>query len=72
MKAYKKRMIKEYKQLDKRYKKLKRIINMYEANTLPFDPKCPSSLLHEQLCAMKRYRDALLLRAEYEDIDLEY
>lgn len=72
MKAYKKRMIKEYNQLNKRYKKLKRIINMHEAGTLPFETKCPDWLLQDQLNAMTRYRDALLLRAEYEDIDLEY
>jgi len=72
MKAYKKRMIKEYKKLNKRCKKLKRILNMSEACTLPFELNCPIYLLREQIRAMEDYRNVLLLRAEYEDIDLEY
>lgn len=72
MKAYKKRMIKEYKKLNKRYKKLKRIINMQDAHTLPFELNCPTYLLRDQLNTMEQYRNILLLRAEYEDIDLEY
>ena len=72
MKAYKKRMIKEYKKLNKRCKKLKRILNMREACTLSFELSCPVYLLQDQLNAMERYRDTLLMRAEYEDIDLEY
>ena len=72
MKAYKKRMIKEYKQLNERCKKLKRILNMRDAGTLSFELNCPTWLLQDQLSAMERYRDTLLLRAEFENIDLEY
>jgi hypothetical protein len=72
MKAYKKRMIKEYNQLNKRIKKLEKIIIKAEADTLEFDLITPLHLLREQLEDMKHYRHILLLRAEYEDIELEY
>jgi hypothetical protein len=72
MKAYKKRMVKEYKQLHKRAKKLQKILIKYEAGTLEFSPDTPIYVLQEQLRAMNEYCHALRLRAEFEGIDLEY
>lgn len=72
MKAYKKRMIKEYNQLNKRIKKLEKILIKFDANNLEFDLITPYYLLQDQLEAMKHYRRILLIRAEFEDIDLEY
>ena len=71
MESYKKRMIKEYRQLHRRARKLQRIIIKYEAGTLGFEPDCPIGLLREQLHIMNKYCHILRLRAEYENIDLE-
>ena len=72
MKAYKKRMVKEYNQLNERIKKLEKILVKNEANTLEFDITVPLYILQDQLDMMKRYRRVLLVRAEYEGIELEY
>lgn len=72
MKAYKKRMIEEYKQLKERTHKLEKIINKYDASKLDFELSTPIYVLQDQLGLMRNYMDILKLRAEFEDIDLEY
>lgn len=72
MAGYKKRMVKEYNQLNKRIKKLDKILVKLEAGTLTFDADTPVYVLQSQLDIMKHYRHMLLVRAEYEGIDLEY
>ena len=72
LKKYQKRMIKEYNQLNKRIKKLEKILIKIEANTLEFDNVTPAWILRDQLDMMERYRRVLLVRAEYEGVELEY
>lgn len=72
MKSYKKRFIKEYNELNDRCKKLDRMLNKYKADKLDFNPTCPVYILERQLEEMQEYRNTLRLRAEYEDIELEY
>jgi len=70
MKAYKKRMIKEYQQLDERIEKLNKILLKEEAGTLDFTPTCPMWMLREQYDAMLSYAHMLELRAEVEGVEL--
>lgn len=72
MKGYKKRMVKEYNQLNGRIKKLEKILIKLEADTLEFKTVTPIWVLRDQLDAMQNYRHVLLVRAEYENIELEY
>ena len=70
MKKYKKRFVKEYKQLRKRTQKLYKLTVKLDADTLDFTPDSPLWVLKDQLTAMENYLHCLDLRAEYENIDL--
>ena len=72
MKAYKKRMVKEYHDLCDKINKLHKILIKDKAGTLDFEPDCPIYLLKQQYEAMCEYAQILEIRAEYEKIDLEY
>jgi len=67
---YKERFIAEYVQLKIRHDKLCDIIVKYEANRLPFEPKCSLDLLNRQVNAMEEYLHCLRVRAILEDIEL--
>lgn len=70
MEDYKIRMVKEYKELKERHKKLYKIIIKYEAGTLDFELNCPIDLLKKQEELMLRYLTILDIRAEIENIVL--
>ena len=72
MEAYEKRMIKEFNDLNKRMKKLEKLLRKIRAGKIDFDPTCPEYMLHKQYKAMREYSDCLKDRAILEDIDLEY
>lgn len=72
MENYKARFMDEFNELNDRCKKLEKMLAKYQAATLEFEPDCPFDLLIQQLDCMKTYRDILLVRAEYENIDLDY
>lgn len=67
---YKDRFKAEYQQTKIRYDKLHRMIVMYEAGTLDFEPTCSLGLLKEQASYMGRYLYMLEVRAEIEKIEL--
>lgn len=69
--GYKRRLKIEYRQLKRRYERLHKMINKYEAGTLEFELNCPSYLLKKQLEAMEDYLDCLEARAEIENVTLE-
>ncbi len=71
-KNYKKRFKAEYWQLKIRYEKLETTIARYDYGMLDFELTCPTNILHEQLKAMRGYMDILKLRAEKENIQLEW
>ena len=70
MEDYKKRFLHEYAELTDRIIKLERMLIKYECGTLDFKPDSPRYVLQNQLDAMKKYLHCLILRAEYEKIDL--
>ena len=67
---YKERFIAEYMQLNIRMDKLQNMLDRWNRGELDFTPSCSYELLSYQLDAMGAYRDALIKRAEIEDIDL--
>ena len=67
---YKERFIAEYVQLKIRHDKLCDMIVKYEADKLPFEPKCSFDLLKKQVNAMDEYLHCLRVRALLEDIEL--
>lgn len=69
---YKDRFKAEYIQTKIRYKKLHKMIVKYEAGTLDFKPKCYIDLLRNQARCMGEYLHVLEIRAEIENIDIEY
>lgn len=69
--GYKRRLKIEYKQVKKRYRRLHKMINKYEAGTLEFELNCPIDLLKRQKKAMGEYLNCLELRAEIENVTLE-
>lgn len=71
-KNYKKRFKAEYWQLKIRYEKLETTIARYDCGILDFELTCPIDMLREQLKAMGGYMDILKLRAEKENIKLEW
>lgn len=71
MKAYKKRMIEEYRQLKERYDKLDKITVKAEAGTLGFRLNCPLVLLLDQKRCMGEYLRCLKIRAEIEGVKLD-
>lgn len=72
MKAYKRRFIQEFNEVNYRFKKLDKMLHQYKLNKLDFEPKCSYDLLVEQRDAMERYLDCLKDRAIIEGIELEY
>lgn len=72
MKAYKKRMVKEFNQLRNRVNKLEKMLRKYHLDKLDFEPTCSYSLLKRQYDAMIDYMGCLKERAILENIDLEY
>ena len=69
---YKKRMIEEFDQLNKRVNKLEKILLKYRYDKLDFQLTSPIGLLESQYNYMVNYRDILKKRAVIEDIDLNY
>ena len=67
---YKHRFISEYIQTKIRYDKLCRLIRLYAANQLDFEPKSSIVLLQKQANCMGSYLGCLEHRAEDEGIDL--
>lgn len=67
---YKERFKAEYYQVKIRYKKLRKMINKYNAGKLDFEPTCPIEKLEDQLYYMNEYMRTLEVRAEIEGIEL--
>ena len=67
---YKERFKAEYHQTKIRYDKLHKMVVMYEAGTLHFEPSCSIELLKEQKKHMGNYLYCLEVRAEIEGIKL--
>ena len=67
---YKDRFKAEYLQAKIRRDKLHNMIIKYHAGTLNFEPKCPIEVLMQQKVYMDEYIDTLLIRAEFEEINL--
>ena len=67
---YKDRFAAEYYQLAIRYKKLKAMLDSWDAGTLGFSPTCPRSTYNIQIQAMVEYLAALEARAVMENISL--
>lgn len=68
---YKDRFIAEYQQLVIRYNGLKRMLENWDRNELPFTPTCPRSTYNMQIKAMTDYIAVLEARAVMENIDLQ-
>ena len=71
MEDYKLRMTAEYRELKKRYTKLRRMLVRWEAGILDFTPTCPRDLLERQAVVMDEYLKILEIRAEIERVPLE-
>ena len=67
---YKRRFIAEYIQLENRYNGLKKMVESWDAGTLPFTPTCPREIYDEQLAAMRAYMKVLTERAHIENIPI--
>ncbi len=67
---YKERFKAEYHQLAIRLKKLREMLDKWDAGTLPFEPICPRSVYTRQVQAMGEYLDVLEIRALIESIHL--
>lgn len=72
MEDYQQRMIEEYEQLKDRRNKLERMLNKNIAGTLGFEFNTPIKVLEGQLEIMNNYLSCLKIRAEFEEIELEY
>ncbi len=68
---YKKRFEAEYRQLEIRYERLKKMCEKWDAGELDFTPTCPRATYDKQMAAMVDYLSVLEVRAHYEDIDLQ-
>lgn len=67
---YKERFQAEYMQLKIRVDGLGKMLEKYQADTLPFTPTCSYDMLHEQYVFMKGYQYCLEGRAKEENIEL--
>lgn len=67
---YKERFEAEYCQLAIRFKKLKDMLDKWDAGVLPFKPSCPRSTYNMQICAMGDYLAVLEARAVMEGVAL--
>lgn len=68
--SYKDRFAAEYYQLAIRYKKLKAMLDKWDAGTLEFSPTCPRSTYNIQIQAMVDYLAVLEARAVMENVSL--
>jgi len=68
---YKERFKAEYLQIVVRYKKLKAMLDKWDAGKLDFTPTCPRSTYNIQIKAMTDYIAILEARAVMEGIDLD-
>lgn len=68
---YKERFRAEYYQTSIRYKKLKEMLDKWDAGTLEFSPTCPRSTYNIQITAMTDYLAVLEARAVMEHVELE-
>lgn len=68
--GYKRRLKIEYKQVKRRYNRLKKIITKFEAGTLGFELNCPIDLLKRQKKAIGEYLNCLEIRARIENVPL--
>ena len=71
MKDYQVRFLDEYNKLVEKYKKLNRIIYLYNNDKLDFELNCPIELLKDQSDIMWRYINILKDRSCYEEIELD-
>ena len=67
---HKERFIREYMQQKNRYENLSKMLNNWDKGTLNFTPICPREVYTIQIKGMKKYLDALIIRAKIEDIEL--
>lgn len=67
---YKERFKAEYHQVNIRYWRLNRALNLMQADALDFEPTCPYEVLRQQLTVMGDYLRVLEYRAEIEGIEL--
>ena len=67
---YKERFIGEYMQLKNRYENLSKMLNNWDKGTLNFTPICPREVYTIQIKGMKKYLDALIIRAKIENNEL--
>lgn len=68
---YKERFKAEYQQVVVRYRKLKAMLDKWDAGKLDFEPTCPRSTYNIQIKAMTDYIAILEARAVMESIDLD-
>lgn len=68
---YKERFKAEYQQVVIRYRKLKAMLEKWDAGELNFQPTCPRSTYNMQIKAMTDYIAVLEARAVMENVDLE-
>ena len=68
--GYKRRLKIEYKQVKKRYERLKKMLAKHYAGTLDFELDCPVGLLIDQLESMMSYLNCLEIRARIENVPL--
>lgn len=68
--GYKRRLKIEYKQVKKRYERLKKMLAKHYAGTLEFKLNCPVGLLMDQLESMMSYLNCLEIRARIENVPL--
>ncbi|BAK46149.1 hypothetical protein CXIVA_01820 [Clostridium sp. SY8519] len=67
---YTRRMAAEYAQLKIRFVKLKKMLEEWDDETLPYTPNCPRGLYNLQIRAMADYLAVLEARAVIEGITL--
>lgn len=68
---YKERFKAEYLQVVIRYRKLKAMLDKWDAGELGFNPTCPRSTYNLQIRSMTDYIAILEARAVMEGVDLE-
>lgn len=61
----------EYKQTLIRYLDLNKMLLQWKIGKLAFEPECPRVLYEMQLESMKAYLDILVVRAAFENVNIE-
>ena len=69
---FKERFKAEYYQLSLRLDSLISMLIKWENNMLDFEPKCSKETLENQVIFMQGYKDILRIRAEIEEIELQF